>query len=144
MTDSLGKNLVVKTWNASDSYAGDWYPTFYDMDTVLGLNNTGLIQWRPNVDLDCYGLDNEGKLLQDIQDLNGSKKYDGSTFTLSKSFGLNEEEGKYNGKYNTTQSRLWDAIRTITPYNAETISGTNDTYKGNYAKLRTDNGVLTY
>jgi len=36
MTDSLGKNMTLRTWGN-----GLWYPCFYDMDTALGLDNVG-------------------------------------------------------------------------------------------------------
>lgn len=39
MVDSLGKNMMVNTWDGLR-----WYPTFYDMDTMLGLDNTGQIR----------------------------------------------------------------------------------------------------
>ena len=35
--DSLGKNLKINTFDGKV-----WYPTFYDMDTMLGIDNTGL------------------------------------------------------------------------------------------------------
>lgn len=35
--DSLGKNLKINTWDGKI-----WYPTFYDLDTVLGIDNSGL------------------------------------------------------------------------------------------------------
>lgn len=37
MTDSLGKNLTLRTWDGGNT----WYPCFYDMDTALGLTNDG-------------------------------------------------------------------------------------------------------
>lgn len=36
MVDNLGKNMMLNTWDGEI-----WYPTFYDMDTMLGLTNTG-------------------------------------------------------------------------------------------------------
>lgn len=36
MVDSFGKNCMLNTWDGKI-----WYPTFYDMDTMLGLRNTG-------------------------------------------------------------------------------------------------------
>ena len=36
MVDNLGKNMMLNTWDGQI-----WYPTFYDMDTMLGLTNTG-------------------------------------------------------------------------------------------------------
>ena len=37
MTDSLGKNLTLRTWDGGNT----WYCCFYDMDTALGLANDG-------------------------------------------------------------------------------------------------------
>lgn len=36
MIDSRAKNLMMATWDNKI-----WYPIFYDMDTMLGLNNYG-------------------------------------------------------------------------------------------------------
>ena len=36
LTDSLGKNLNVRSFNLED-----WYVSFYDMDTGLALTNAG-------------------------------------------------------------------------------------------------------
>ena len=36
MIDSRAKNMMMATWD--DTH---WYPIFYDMDTMLGLNNYG-------------------------------------------------------------------------------------------------------
>lgn len=44
LVDSVMKNLNIKTWNirkeGRNIYA-TWYPAFYDMDTCLGINNSG-------------------------------------------------------------------------------------------------------
>lgn len=52
--DSFGKNLQVKAWienlggnNFSTSYL--WSPSFYDMDTALGLDNLGSEKVLPNM-----------------------------------------------------------------------------------------------
>lgn len=37
MTDSLAKNLTLRTWDGGQK----WWPCFYDMDTALGISNTG-------------------------------------------------------------------------------------------------------
>jgi hypothetical protein len=36
MMDSRAKNMMIATWDQKI-----WYPIFYDMDTMLGVNNTG-------------------------------------------------------------------------------------------------------
>ena len=37
MTDSLAKNLTLRTWDNGNK----WWPCFYDMDTALGISNRG-------------------------------------------------------------------------------------------------------
>ena len=46
LVDSLGKNLQMKYWGNGGSQF--WSPTFYDMDTALGIDNTGKITVTPN------------------------------------------------------------------------------------------------
>ena len=66
--DSRGKNCMMASWgpldykkNADDEYILDengekipgeyiWYPVFYDIDTQLGINNTGIPSFTFNVD----------------------------------------------------------------------------------------------
>ncbi|MGL5691887.1 MAG: CotH kinase family protein, partial [Bacteroidales bacterium] len=46
MIDNLGKNLMINTWDGLV-----WYPSFYDMDTMLGLDNTGQIRIPTNAEI---------------------------------------------------------------------------------------------
>ena len=45
MIDSLGKNMVITTYGKEEDEEGNqhtiWYPTFYDCDSILGINNVG-------------------------------------------------------------------------------------------------------
>ncbi len=49
--DSRGKNCMMASWGPHKA-GGDyiWYPIFYDMDTQLGINNTGIPSFQFNVD----------------------------------------------------------------------------------------------
>lgn len=49
--DSRGKNAMFASWGPQKS-GGDyiWYPIFYDMDTQLGINNTGIPSFEYNID----------------------------------------------------------------------------------------------
>ncbi len=49
--DSRGKNCMVASWGPQES-GGEyiWYPIFYDMDTQLGINNTGIPSFEYNID----------------------------------------------------------------------------------------------
>lgn len=60
MYDSRQKNMMIATWGpksfktetAEEVTPGDyiWYPIFYDMDTQLGINNSGQVYWDYDVD----------------------------------------------------------------------------------------------
>lgn len=49
--DSRGKNCMMASWGPQTA-GGDyiWYPIFYDIDTQLGINNTGIPSFEYNVD----------------------------------------------------------------------------------------------
>ena len=49
--DSRGKNCMMASWGPLEE-GGDyiWYPIFYDIDTQLGINNTGIPSFKFNVD----------------------------------------------------------------------------------------------
>lgn len=49
--DSRGKNCMMASWGPQKQ-GGDyiWYPIFYDIDTQLGVNNTGIPSFEYNVD----------------------------------------------------------------------------------------------
>ena len=49
--DSRGKNCMMASWGPLKQ-GGDyiWYPIFYDIDTQLGINNTGIPSFEYNVD----------------------------------------------------------------------------------------------
>ncbi len=44
--DSREKNMMIATWGPEE-VGGNyiWYPIFYDMDTQLGINNSGTVYW---------------------------------------------------------------------------------------------------
>ena len=45
--DSRGKNMMIGTWGPQTK-GGEyiWYPIFYDIDTQLGVNNSGVPSWE--------------------------------------------------------------------------------------------------
>jgi hypothetical protein len=45
MIDSRAKNMMIATWDDKI-----WYPIFYDMDTMLGLNNYGYNKYYYDVE----------------------------------------------------------------------------------------------
>ena len=55
--DSREKNMMIATWGPEKpggSYI--WYPIFYDMDTQLGINNSGTVFWDYDVNAQDDGL----------------------------------------------------------------------------------------
>lgn len=89
MVDNLGKNLLMKTWEKvgpSGAQESVWYTTFYDMDTILGLDNVGIISHGPDVDIDAYPTGN---------------------FVVDQ----NNPENRGRGQYNLSGSRLWELYR---------------------------------
>lgn len=50
--DSRGKNCMMASWGPlAEGGEYIWYPIFYDMDTQLGINNTGIPSFTYNVDV---------------------------------------------------------------------------------------------
>lgn len=49
--DSRGKNMMLATWGPQE-VGGNyiWYPIFYDIDTQLGVNNSGVPSWEYDVE----------------------------------------------------------------------------------------------
>lgn len=49
--DSRGKNAMFASWGPQkENGEYIWYPIFYDMDTQLGINNTGIPSFEYNID----------------------------------------------------------------------------------------------
>ena len=59
MMDSRGKNMMFACYDADpDNNIGHWLPIFYDMDTMLGLNNSGRLVYSYDVEDDQANLYN--------------------------------------------------------------------------------------
>lgn len=58
--DSRGKNMMISSWGPIED-GGDyiWFPIFYDIDTQLGVNNSGIPSWEYNVE-PTTGFNNPG------------------------------------------------------------------------------------
>ena len=49
--DSRGKNMMLATWGPHKEGGNYiWYPIFYDIDTQLGVNNSGVPSWEYDVE----------------------------------------------------------------------------------------------
>jgi hypothetical protein len=49
--DSRGKNMMFSSWGPMEQ-GGEyiWFPIYYDIDTQLGVNNSGIPSWEYNVE----------------------------------------------------------------------------------------------
>ena len=58
--DSRGKNMMFASWGPMKE-GGDyvWFPIYYDVDTQLGVNNSGIPSWEYNVE-PTTGFNNSG------------------------------------------------------------------------------------
>lgn len=108
LTDSLGKNFTLRTWG-SDM----WYPTFYDLDTALGLNNSGgenilsteYIDEFYNRGKYCYIIDNVEYYTNDLKDIPEGVDYLLAPNLYQTIFNSNKS------KYSSFNSKLWDIFR---------------------------------
>lgn len=122
MVDNLGKNFMMKTWNKVGlQQESVWYASFYDMDTILGLDNVGIITHNPDVDLDRFPTGN---------------------------FVVDQEPQNNNlgrGQYNLSDSRLWGLYRQYYKGFESSISEepTSFRLRQRYFNLR-KSGVLSY
>lgn len=54
--DSRGKNLMLSTYGPkAPGSPYIWYPVFYDIDTQLGINNSGIPTWEYDIDATLTG-----------------------------------------------------------------------------------------
>lgn len=70
--DSRQKNMMIATWGPTSHTEDEdgniipgnhiWYPIFYDMDTQLGVNNSGQVYWDYDEDATPTELDENGNL----------------------------------------------------------------------------------
>lgn len=133
MIDSRAKNMMIATWDNQI-----WYPIFYDMDTMLGLNNYGYNKFDYNVeDKDANVFNGQASVLwnnvkacfeADIRTMyNEMQKYGGLNY------------GNLLRNYNTVQADMWNEImynydavyKYITPYAEGYYDGLNLDENGN-------------
>lgn len=119
--DSRQKNMMIATWGPR-AEGGDyiWYPIFYDIDTQLGVNNSGYQTWDYDTDATQVIEDAEGKY-QDSSVFAGAGSVLWMNFwMLFKSEILNaydamrEKEtissGTLESYYNTKGSNKWSEV----------------------------------
>ena len=104
MIDSRAKNMMIATWDNQH-----WFPIFYDMDTMLGLNNYGYNKFDYNVeDKDANVYNGQDSVLW-----NNLKRCFESDITemyrnMQEHGGLNY--GNLLRNYNTAQADMWNEI----------------------------------
>lgn len=119
MMDSRAKNMMFCTFDADpDANTGHWFPIFYDMDTMLGVNNSGVLEFDYNVE--DYG---------DQQVYNGSSDYNHLTYSVlwcnfREAFGT-EIRDMYN---NLRRSGKLTYNNLIDLYNKSQANEWNETY----------------
>ena len=122
LVDSLGKNLQMKSWRlrSSNSRESIWTPSFYDMDTALGLDNQGyeskietILDYELN---NSPGLRGIYEMYKYTTDENDSEKF--YTVCGNKLWGavesstlVNKASTDFSGDFRF-YSRMWNRIRT--------------------------------
>lgn len=123
LVDSLGKNMVLRSWNVggstTDQNMNKWYPCFYDMDTANGVSNTG----EENVAKTAY--------------IDGFSNADTTTGVNS----LIIKQNDPNNGYDEYSSRLWDVLRDSRFISTGVYSGSD--YNGLWDLWRTNSSLLT-
>lgn len=125
MVDSLGKNLTLRTWNAAleqntQRTSGQFYTSFYDMDTALGLDNYGNEEIPPTIYIDYW--------YNEI--VNGYTK--ASKITNGSISGVKG--------YDMPNSRLWEVIRDMINRDPGNVVRN---YQTVWSDLRKNGGLLS-
>ena len=115
LTDSLGKNMVLRSWDDGES----WWPCFYDMDTALGLNNDGV----ENIPVTCY-----------IDTFTCSS----DTLTQITQTGITYHD---INDYAAGNAKIWGLLRDLLFFYE--IDGEEYQYENIWGKLRSSNGKLS-
>lgn len=145
MTDNLAKNMMITTWNASDENivynydeAGNrvsinydkstfckWYLQFYDMDTMLGLSNTGENIFDTSIDIKSHKY---------------SEMWCGDSIDTTKTVKVNFPDIEAVG-YSGGASKLWELFNNY--YGQVLYASDSPQYvKTTYATLRSDRSHL--
>lgn len=132
--DSRGKNCMMASWGPQRE-GGDyiWYPIFYDMDTQLGINNTGIPSFEYNIDATEDGTfsTNDSVLWKNFYTLYLSiikDKYEQLTGVPSNNFGtlpvppftsVEVIENIYNCEPKFTNSHSMEGLRPLLAFNLD-------------------------
>ena len=108
MTDSIGKNMTLRTWDGVR-----WYTCFYDMDTALGLDNTGRESILTNSYIDYITYSFDDSITQGIK-----TRYHSDTVAVNQEgvevpYDPQDSTQKviYTPGYAAYKSKLWAVLR---------------------------------
>ena len=108
MTDSIGKNMTLRTWDGVR-----WYTCFYDMDTALGLDNTGRESILTNSYIDYITYSFDDNITQGIK-----TRYHSDTVAVNQEgvevpYDPQDSTQKviYTPGYAAYKSKLWAVLR---------------------------------
>lgn len=119
MMDSRGKNMMFACYDADpDNNVGHWLPIFYDMDTMLGLNNSGQIVYSYDVEDDNVNVFNLAATYESTQYsvlwCNFKEAFFGDIKTMynkmRKVSGGSFNYGSFLKMYNENQGEAWKEI----------------------------------
>lgn len=131
MVDNFGKNCMLDSWNAGDNtddVKAIWYPRFYDMDTMAGLNNQGYDKIPTDLELEKDGVE--------IEDSKRRCAFNTISVLWKRVYKLFEKDLK--NMYTTLRQKVYN-IPTIKKYFIEPISDTIGEY---YYNLNAENKYI--
>lgn len=156
MIDSRGKNMMMCSFDLdSDAGTGHWFPIFYDMDTILGVDNSGVLRYSYDVDdatETIYNASaNYGTYVNGVWQANPNYStlwcnlrmgYPTQIKTMynnlrSKKFNLEYLLSSYNDQFANTWAEIYDNkdgwykyIRPLTTVTTVTVNGKDETRAG--------------
>lgn len=139
--DSRGKNCMMASWGPLEEN-GDyiWYPIFYDIDTQLGINNSGLPSFEFNIDV----TDQNSFSTSDSVLWNNFYAYYKGSYILSKYQqlrGIKTDQTQWWGKVNNPPLTSVDNIEKWYNFDPDV---TNNIACGGYRPLVADNLDMYY
>lgn len=135
LMDSRAKNMFLMTFDGQH-----WFPSPYDMDTALGINNEGQLVFDYNLeDTDT----SSGPMIYDGKNklYDGSKTYIGTLNTTTNIFTSNNgEQVQYKGSivFNGQESVLWNNFRDCFYSEIQTM------YQGLRSQAGSENGKMEF
>lgn len=93
MVDSLGKNMRLITYDGLI-----WHPTFYDMDTILGVDNSGALKFNPDVEFAEYNTSSSALWTKMLKFMNAEIKERYMNLRINNKFSVDSIMNVFGGK----------------------------------------------